>query len=64
MLARANAQITKQLDLVKFVRRQKMLVYTALATLTGPQLNLVHKLGQAQIYESSEIENSSDDNYE
>ena len=37
MLQKANSSINKEMDLIKFIQRQRLTTYTALAALDGRQ---------------------------
>ena len=59
-LARLNASIVRQLDLVTFFQRQKMLLGTIFANLTGPQIYMTNKLGE--MHDFSDLEDTNFDN--
>ena len=68
MLDRADLLITRQLDLVRFLKLQKLKCLTTLSALSPPQMELVHKMSTMLIHESSDlnigkvddVDNSSD----
>ena len=59
MQARANSLISRELDMVKFFQQRRMLLATALATLTPPQRRVAQNLSRMNINESSDL---GDDN--
>ena len=56
MLDRAEYSITKQLDLVQFIRLQRMQWLSLLTLLKPPQLRLVEDLTKMLIHESSDLD--------
>mmetsp|Transcript_15901 Transcript_15901/g.20065 ORF Transcript_15901/g.20065 Transcript_15901/m.20065 type:complete len:180 (+) Transcript_15901:1292-1831(+) len=64
MLAKAESSITKELDIVKFLQRQRLQSYMALAILNGRQQYLADKMATMLIRESSDFDESTDDDFE
>ena len=56
MLDRAEYSITKQLDLVQFIRLQRMQWLSLLTLLKPPQLRLMEDLTKMLIHESSDLD--------
>lgn len=52
----------KELDIVKFIRRQRQNTLTAMALLNGRQKYIIDKLSQLTMRESSNFEEASCDN--
>ena len=57
---RANYRITRQLDLVKFLQQQRMLVLGALATMNTSQRNFRYDISQMLINDQSALETLDD----
>ena len=63
MLKHSEQIATRQLDLVKFMQRQRMMMILALSSLTSSQLFFVEKLSKLDINECSSLEDApTDDN--
>lgn len=60
-IVKSHAQLTKELDLRKFMHRQRMFTTAAIGLLSGPQNMFVSKMSQLIIQESSASDNSGDD---
>ena len=58
---KSHTRLTKELDLIKFIHRQRVFTTAAIGLLTGPQSLFVNKMSQLVIRESSASETSSDD---
>ena len=54
-------QLDKELDLEKIIRRVRLLVFTAMGTLTADQSVFVDKMSQMIVRESSDFEETSSD---
>ena len=59
MLKKAESSITKELDLVKFIHRQRLQTFTTLATLNASQRFVVDKMATMLIRESSDLDDST-----
>ena len=59
MLAKADSSVKKELDLVKFIHRQRVLNFAALVTLSGNQRYMVDKMATPLIRESSDLDDST-----
>ena len=55
MLDRANSMISRQLDLVKYIKFQKMKWMTVMTVLKPSQMLLIDKLSKMLIHESSDL---------
>ena len=64
MAAKADISVTKELDLVKFIRRQRLQTFATLATLNVRQQFIVEKMAHLLIRESSEQNESTDSDEE
>ena len=53
MLDRAESTITRQLDLAKFLKKQRMFLISIMATLSMPQLLMVQRLSENLINETA-----------
>ena len=63
IMAKASNTVTKELNLVKFLKRQRLNTFATLATLNGGQRFICDKMSQLLIRESSDLDDStSDDN--
>jgi len=60
MAAKADISVTKELDLVKFIRRQRLQTFATLATLNVRQQFIVDKMAHLLIRESSDLDESTD----
>ena len=56
---KTRSSIKKEMDLVKFVQRQRMMVTSLMGLLTGRQKGFVDKMSKMLIRESSNWENTS-----
>jgi len=61
MLNKAETSIWKELDLQKFIKRQRVTMYAALALLSGRQQFIVDKMSNMLIRESSDLDESTDE---
>ena len=61
MVRRAESILPKQLDLAKFLKRQRILALTVLSTLTAPQRVVVDKMARLRIYSNLETYKQSSD---
>ena len=61
MINKSTARLSKELDLQKFLHRQRVLVVTLLGLLTGRQKNFVDSFSQLVIRESDDMEETSED---
>ena len=64
MLAKAEGDIAKELDLVKFLQRQRLTSFTALATLNSRQQYVADKMSTMLIRESSDLDEDTDEDFE
>ena len=64
MMAKAEASIAKEMDLVKFLYRQRLTSFATMATLDGRQQFIVDKMSTMIIRESSDLDESSEDDFE
>ena len=60
-IVKSHTRLTKELDLRKFMHRQRMFTTAAIGLLSGPQNLFVNKMSQLIIRESSNSETSGDD---
>ena len=61
MLQKSQSVITKELDLQKFIHRQRVLMATNIALLNGGQKSFVDLFSQMVIRESSDLCDGSND---
>jgi len=64
MVEKADISVTKELDLIKFIRRQRLQTYATLATLNARQSFIVDQMAQLLIRESSDLGESTDSDME
>ena len=64
MLKKAESSITKDLDLVLFIRRQRLQTFTKFATLNLRQRFVVEKMETMLIRESSDLDDSTSEDDE
>ena len=57
---KSHSRLTKELDLIKFIHRQRVFTAAVIGQLTGPQSLFVNKMSQLVIRESSVSETSGD----
>ena len=60
-MVKSHSRLTKELDLRKFMHRQRVFTTAAIGLLSGPQSLFVNKMSQLIIRESSASETSGDD---
>jgi len=60
MLRRAKKTFTGQLDLVKFVERQRMMLHTVLVTLPMTQFRKIDQMSTLIIHDSSNLDDDDD----
>lgn len=58
---KSHSRLTKELDLRKFIHRQRVFTTAAIGLLSGPQSLFVNKMSQLVIRESSDSDTSGDD---
>ena len=61
MMRKADSCMKKDMDLVKFLQRQRLSSFTSLATLDGRQYFVADKMASMIIRESSDLDASTDD---
>ena len=61
MVNKSSSRLTKELDLQKFLHRQRVLVASLLGLLKGRQSSFVDYYSQLVIRESDDMENTSED---
>lgn len=61
MMARSSNQVRKELDLVKFLQRQRLTIWALLALLNTRQQFMVDKMASLVLHESSNMDDESDD---
>ena len=61
MMGKANINVTRELDLLKFIRRQRFAQFALFALMNGRQLFMTDKLSNMLIRESTEFTESDDD---
>ena len=64
MMGKAEISVTKELDLVKFIRRQRFTQYATLSLLNGRQVFVTDKLSNMLIRESSDLDEYTEDDME
>ena len=64
MMGKAESAVTKELDIVKFIRRQRFTQYASLALLNGRQLFVTDGLSNMLIRESSDLDEETEDDME
>ena len=64
ILAKTERKVSKELDLIKFIKRQRIQSYAMLASLETQQQYFIEKLSSMQIWESSDFNDSSNDDPE
>ena len=64
MLRKADASVARELDLVKFIQRQRLLTFATLSTFNGRQKFIADKMATHLIRESSDMNDRSEDNFE
>ena len=55
MLIKSKLRLAKEMDMQKFLHRQRVLVTSLLSILKGPQIAFVDKFSQLLIRESSDM---------
>ena len=63
MLVKAQSSVAKEMDLIKFIQRQRLSTFTTLAALNGRQQYVADKMATKLIRESSDFDNSPDDDF-
>lgn len=61
-MARSSSRVTKELDIVKFIRRQRLNAFAVMSLLNGRQKFFVDHMSQLTMRESSNFEETSCDN--
>ena len=61
MLSKSESYLTKEMDLKKFIVRQRTATTSLIAMLTGKQSYFVDKMSELTIRESSNFEETSSD---
>ena len=61
ILKKFQIQLDKELDLEKFIQRLRLLVFTAIGTMTANQSIFADKMSQVVVRESSDFESTSSD---
>ena len=64
MISKADSSVMRELDLIKFIQRQRLTTFTTLATLNGRQQYVADKMATKLIRESSDLDNSTEDDFE
>ena len=64
MIQKANESVFKELDLIKFIQRQRLTTFTTLATFNSRQKFVADKLATKIIRESSDLCDNSEDDFE
>ena len=64
MLAKAKSSLNKEMNLVKFLQRSRLISFVALATLNRRQQFVADKMATMIIRESSDLDESTDDDFE
>lgn len=60
MLGKAETSVNKELDLIKFIQRQRQNTFSNLATLNARQQFMVDKMSTMLIRESSDLNDRTD----
>ena len=60
-MRKSRSSISKELDIVKFIQRQRMTMIALLSLFSGRQKVLIDKMSQMLIRESSNFEETSSD---
>ena len=63
ILEKADSQLTKELDLRKFIMRQRVFLHSIQGLLTGRQQKFVSQMSQLIVHESSANQTSSDNEH-
>mmetsp|Transcript_15525 Transcript_15525/g.19553 ORF Transcript_15525/g.19553 Transcript_15525/m.19553 type:complete len:101 (-) Transcript_15525:192-494(-) len=61
MLGRAHRTVVRQLDLVKFIKRQKLQMLTVLATFNAQQKLIIDKMSYLPIAHESDLTSQTSD---
>lgn len=64
MITKANISVSRELDLVKFIQRQRLITFTMLAAFNTRQKFIADKMATKLIRESSDLTNDSQDDFE
>ena len=64
MLEKADGSISRELDLIKFIQRQRLTTFATLASMSSRQKFVADKLATMIIRESSDLNDSSEDDFE
>ena len=63
-LKKADTSVARELDLVKFIQRQRLTTFTTLAALNGRQQFIADKMATKLIRESSDLDDDTEDDFE
>jgi len=64
MMNKAESSVTKELDIVKFMRRQRYTQYASLALMSNHQRFMTDKMSSMLIRESSDLDDATSEDME
>jgi len=64
MMGKAENNVDKELDIVKFIRRQRFSQFALLSLLSGRQTYIVDKISEMVIRESSDLDDATESDLE
>ena len=64
MLAKATSSVKKELDLIKFIQRQRLQTFTTLSVFNSRQKYVADKMSTMIIRESSDLNDQTEDDFE
>ena len=64
MLAKADISVSRELDLVKFIQRQRLTTFTSLVSLNARQKYVADKMATKIIRESSDLDDNESEDFE
>ena len=64
MMKKAESKVTKELDLVKFMQRQRFTQYASIALMSSHQRFMTDKMSSMLIRESSDLDDGTSDDME
>ena len=64
MIAKAKSSVEKELDLVKFIQRQRLTTFSVLTIFNGRQKFIADKMATKLIRESSDLNEGTSDDFQ
>ena len=64
MIEKANVSVARELDLIKFIQRQRLTTFTTLCSFNGRQKFIADKMSTKLIRESSDLNEGTEDDFE